>query len=1254
MLKAIRYPLDLPIVAHKDAIITAIQDHQVVIIAGETGSGKTTQLPKMCLEAGRGREKLIGCTQPRRIAAIAVAERVAEELGAAGSGMVGYKIRFREQIGPATRVKFMTDGILLAETQRDRSLRTYDTIIVDEAHERSLNIDFLLGLLKKLLNKRKDLKVIITSATIDTEKFSRSFGGAPVISVSGRTYPVEVRYEPVDAEAEEREDITYIDQAVSAVVELRNNDPRGDILVFMPTERDIHETVDTMQKAIARQNKRNKQATAGQGAVILPLFGRLSPVDQSRIFKPQQVQKIVVATNVAETSITVPGIRYVVDTGLARMSMYNARARTHKLPILPVAKASCDQRQGRCGRVGPGVCVRLYPEDDYLNRPEYTLPEIQRANLAEVILRMLSLRLGEPQRFPFIDPPSPRAIKDGYALLVELGAIDQQRRLTDRGRLMARLPLDPRIARMVIEARDHNALREVTVIAAALSIQDPRIRPAEKEAEADAAHAPFAEAGSDFLAFLKIWDTYHNTFEKIQSLSRMRKFCRQHYLSFQRMREWFDIHEQICSILAEEGDFLPNTVPAEQSAIHRAILSGNLRNIAMKKMKNIFQGAGGREVMIFPGSGQFNRAGVWIMAAELVETSKLYARTVATIEPEWIEPLARDLCRSSYSDPHWEKSRGQVVAFEKVTLFGLVIVGRRRINFGRVNPAEARQIFIQQALVDGELRGEYEFLDHNRKLVASLQDVEDRVRRRDILVDEHALFLFYDGRLPADVRDQKSLNRFLKGQRSQKHLKMRQEDILRQSPADEQLQRFPKTLSAGGVDLELSYRFEPGAEDDGVSVNLPLNLLSLFSADFFDWLVPGLLLDKIVFLLKGLPKALRRELIPVPQTAAELLEDLKPYAGSLYGALERAIQSRFGITVERRHWPIAALPDHLRMRFRLVDIHGNVLKTSRALAEFGNTRQEASGLDGRLDNLKKQWEQEVCSPAVLTAAAEQIPIRDKNGALVGFACPALREEADGSVWIRLYVDAEKSREVTRAGLLALYLQHFKPQLKGVKKDLIVPRSHWALHEGIDSHQKINEDLRFFILEEIFGTRGGEIPSESEFSRRIDMVREKGLYRLGRQYYDLVMELLRERRAALDTVHKFAGMIGAGGLESAPYRAYLKAVDRILPDEFLRNFDLTQLHDAGRYLKALQIRVERAYASPAKDSAKAAQVAPHEEQLAQCMQHGSGSPEKMRLLKEYRHMIEEFKVSLFAQEIKTAFPVSEKRLKRKWQELKAQC
>ncbi|MBU0908390.1 MAG: ATP-dependent RNA helicase HrpA, partial [Proteobacteria bacterium] len=1105
MRNSITYPEVLPITSEKERIIETIRHHQVVVIAGDTGSGKSTQIPKMCLDAGRGGKKLIGCTQPRRLAATSVAARVREELGTLGH-LVGYKIRFSNQTGPGTRIKFMTDGILLAETQNDPDLRAYDTIIIDEAHERSLNIDFLLGILKKILKKRADLKIIITSATIDTEKFSRAFDGAPVIEVSGRTYPVEIRYagaDEVGPDESAKQDMGYVEQAVEAVMELCRSGSGGDMLVFMPTERDIRDTIELLGKRF--RNDGTRLGIKENEPEILPLFGRLSGADQNRIFRKSSARKIVVCTNVAETSVTVPGIRYVVDTGLARISTYNVRAQTTKLPVSPISRASCDQRAGRCGRVGPGICLRLYSKEEYLGRPEYTLPEIVRANLAEVILRMVALRLGSPKKFPFIDPPAPRAIHDGYKMLTELGAIDHNHRLTERGRLMAGLPLDPRISRMIISSRENGCLREVVIIAAALSIQDPRIRPAENAQQADAAHERFRSDRSDFLSYLHLWDLYDDLVRGKRSRSAIGKFCKNNFLAYQRMREWRDIHEQIWSQLATAGNskehhlFLKSSCLAELEAdkekmyakgydqIHQSILAGSLRNIGLKKEKNIYQGGQGKELMIFPGSGQFNRAGQWIMAAELVETTRLYARTVAGIRTEWLEPLAGELCRYSYSAPHWEKKSGQVSALAKITLFGLVIEANRRVNFGPIKPEEARGIFIQSALVEGECGGYFDFLEKNRQLIASLADLEDRMRRRDILVDDFLLYEFYDKRLPADVFDRAGLIRLVKKMKGDDFLRMQREDILRQLPERDELADFPQKIHCGELTLPLSYSFTPGEEQDGVTVSIPADLTGYVQAEKFEWLVPGLLLEKIIFLLKGLPKSIRRQLIPIPRTAAELLPQLRPYQGSLYQQLEDFIYRRFRLQVDRSAWPRDSLPEHLQMRCQLVDGAGKPVAGSRDFAVLMKSPSLGGGSSPRLEALRRRWEKPHVQGWDFAEVPQRITIKDKEGKLAGFAYPGLVAEDDDSVSLRLFSDPEERRKQTVAGLRGLSCLQFARQCKALHKDLVLPRVSWPLYQGIASHEEFHEDLFRFVLDEIFSCRTGLIPDQQEFDEIVQTV-----------------------------------------------------------------------------------------------------------------------------------------------------------------------
>jgi len=1261
----IKYPEELPIVAHRDEIIEAITRHRAVVIAGDTGSGKTTQLPKMCLEAGRGRKKMIGCTQPRRIAAITVAQRVSQELGRTYGSLVGHKIRFQDRTTKDTKIKFMTDGILLAETRSDRDLLAYDTLIIDEAHERSLNIDFLLGYVKRLLSKRKNLKVIITSATIDTEKFATHFNDAPIIEVSGRTYPVEVRYRPAEESGEENENNSYIDQAVREVLNLRRDREKGDILIFMPTERDIVETVELLTQEINPPASLKKKKKASVNTLILPLFGRLQAADQSRVFRHFSGQKIVVATNIAETSVTVPGIRFVIDTGLARIATYNLRARTTSMPVTAISRASCEQRKGRCGRVGPGVCIRLFSEEDFLGRPEYTLPEVNRSNLAEVILRMVDLKLGDPASFPFIDPPLARAVRDGYDLLHELGALDTsggEPRLSLKGRIMAKLPLDPRISRMIIEAREHNCLQETVIIASALSIQDPRIRPADAEAEADEAHTKFRVQSSDFLSYLKIWEEFnHVPFkgkvkDKKKSRSQMRKFCRSHFLSYQRLREWQDIHEQISATLAEEKGFTMNRNPASFEDIHYAILSGFLRNIGFRKGKNIYQGAQGKELMLFPGSGIFNKGGQWIMAAELVETGRLYARIAANIKVDWLEPLAGSLCRSTYSNPRWEKKSGRVIATEKVTLFGLVIVAARKKNYARISETtrkEAREIFIHAALIQGELAGRYPFLEHNQALVARFEKIEDRLRQRNVLADDYELFKFYDTRLPEFVHDRAGLNRFLKKQPDDRLLFMTEQDILIQAPESEELSDFPEEINLpDGVTLKLRYSFNPGGADDGVTVLLPLDLLDHVSPGIFEWLVPGLLTEKILFLLKGLPKNVRKKLIPIQQTSEQLRAELNIYQGSLYQQLEELIFKIFRIKILRNQWPRDQLPLHLRMRYQMQDSTGQSLMASRNFTDLKREKTPQKKSDS-LDNLRQKWERTGITTWDFEDLPDKIPVQDAGNKLLGFVYPGLHLEKQGEISLRLYSDPAECRLSHHQGLLALYSLQFPKQFKLLKKECRLPTSLWALYEGLASLQELNEDLYNFVLDTIFWDNKPKWPRKEEFLRLVTDLKREGLFNRARDLINLVMQLLRERRAVLDQISRTKQLSSRKAHAVMDMDIFREALDELVPGDFLHQFDEEQLTSAIRYCKALQIRIERAYVSPEKDKMKAELLAPHAEKLKK-LKPRDPSPACLELLREYGTMLEEYKISLFAQDLKTLFPVSPKRLKQKWQEIMQSC
>ncbi|MCE5332981.1 MAG: ATP-dependent RNA helicase HrpA [Desulfobacteraceae bacterium] len=1259
------YPSDLPIIEWRDRIVRAVQEHQVLVITGETGSGKSTQIPKFCIEAGRGVAGMIGCTQPRRIAAITLAARVSEELGADGPGLVGHKIRFQDRTGKNTRIKFMTDGILLAEAQRDRNFRAYDTIIVDEAHERTLNIDFLLGILKQTLPKRPELKVIITSATIDPEKFSKAFGDAPIIEVSGRTYPVEVWYRPVRTEDEEAGDLTHIDQAVEAV-ELLKRSPakRGDILVFMPTESDIRETVQRLEE------KRFMNTT------VLPLFGRMAANDQQRIFQPLSEDKIVVATNVAETSITIPRIRYVVDTGLARIAQYNARSRTNSLPVSAISQASADQRKGRCGRVEAGICVRLYSEKDYLDRLLYTQPEIQRSNLAEVILRMLFLKLGKVQDFPFIDPPSPAAIKDGFGVLRELGAVDEHQRLTQTGKTMARLPVDPRISRMLLEARLENALREVGIIAAALSIQDPRERPLEQETQADQAQAVFRDTRSDFVSLLKIWqacwqepvagnllkatsgaspdaefsepdvpvrEPANGAQPGRRSAGQLKKFCRRHFLSFRRMREWRDIYEEIRSILGELGDFIENPAPAGYDAIHRSILSGYLSQVALRKERNIFTAARGKQAMIFPGSGLFGKAGPWIVASEMVQTSRFYARTAANIDPAWLEQVGRHLCKYSWSEPHWEKRRGQVAAFEKVTLYGLTVADRRKVDFGRINPKEARQIFIRSALVEGELPGKYPFLEHNRELVARIEELENKTRRRDLLVDEEVLFRFYEERIP-EFADLRSFNRMIREHGGDSFLRMTEEDLLRSQPDFAALEQFPDTFQTGSAELPLKYDFRPGEERDGVSLTVPVHTLPALAPDRFEWLVPGLLQEKVLLLFKSLPKSLRKNFVPVNETARRIALSLDYGEGNLYVQLSAKTFALTGVRVSPEQWDGSQLPDHLRMRFEVTGPKGDVLSAGRQIEDLRPLAMERH--DDRLwKEARSTWERDGITEWDFGPVPASIEIGTDALGLPRHAYPGFCDE-DGRVALRLFTDPDAARESTRSGLMRLYRIRFSAQLKAFRKDWGFPAQYASKVFFMGSPAEASGLLYDYILREIFDLQHPQPPDLDRFRKNIERTGGR-LGEFGNRLLAEALEVVGERHETRSALDRFRKMAGGNGAVIERLSVISSELERLVPPMFLAGRPALELRFMPRILRAFRLRAERAYVSPEKDKTKELQVVPFESKLGKIEKLILAVPteEGLAYLERLRAMIEEFKISLFAPEIKTLFPISAQRIEK---------
>lgn len=1238
---------DLPITDRKDDIVQAIRSHRVVVVSGETGSGKTTQIPKFCLEAGRGRDGWIGCTQPRRIAATSVADRLAEEFGEPLGRSVGYKIRFQDQTPAAAYVKVMTDGILLAETQGDPLLSRYDTLIVDEAHERSLNIDFVLGILKRLVDARSDLKLIITSATIDTEKFSQAFGGAPVIEVSGRLYPVELRYRPIDDG--NGEETTHVEAAVQAVTDLVAESPWGDILVFMPTEQDIRETCDLLE---------------GRGfgkTVILPLFARLSAGEQRRVFAGTAARKIIVATNVAETSITIPGIRYVVDTGLARVAQYSPRTRTTGLPVVPVSRSSADQRAGRCGRVQDGVCTRLFSEADYEGRPRFTAPEILRSNLAEVLLRMIALDLGEVSAFPFVDAPDVRSVKDGIALLAELGAVVRvaaegdrnagDYHLTRKGRLMARMPVDPRLSRMLIEAHREGCIEEVTIIAAALSIQDPRERPTESTQAADQAHSRFVDPDSDFVTLLNIWQAYHACLKKEKTSGALKRFCRASFLSFRRMREWRDIHRQLAQILKEAELGRPGPRPsvaaasgadrfgALYEAVHRSVLSGFLSNIAHRKEKNFFRASKGREVMVFPGSGLFNRAGDWIVAAETVETSRLFARTAANIDSRWIEPLAGDLCRRVYLDPRWERRRGTVIASEQVTLFGLVIEPGRPVNFGRIHPEEATEIFIRSALVEADVRKPLPFMIHNRREIASVTAMEDRLRRRGIFVGEEALFEFYRSRLE-NVWDIRSLNHMIKT-RGDGFLRMRAQDLVLERPDQDELALYPERVALGASSFPVVYRFEPGDTADGISVSVPAAAASGVEAAAADWLVPGLLREKLTFLIKGLPKTYRSRLVPVKDTVDTLMAEMPREQRTMVSTLGLFIRERFGVDIPAAAWPLELLPEHLKMRFVVTVDSGKAVRTGRTPDVL--CTNEPAPAPATLVEAKKQWEREGIVDWTFGDLPETV-VLDAAGGARWALFPGLEAANQAEkINLRLFENREQALSAHLVGVEALYRLRFAKAIRATRRGFALPR-HLADHVAYPGGVKAMETRIFDrVLKALFQKN---IRTADAFERhgREAIAELAGVLR---RWHDATVPVLE----AVDEVRRLLfelGTANAGNPHAVQLtRTLTDALLRILPEHFVDIYDLDRLPHLIRYARAIGIRARRAVDHPEKDRAKAADVAPLTEALSRLVDglDSQSSPEKREQIEQLFWWIEAYKVSVFAQELGTPERISRKRIRR---------
>jgi ATP-dependent helicase HrpA len=1262
------YPPELPVSGKKVEIAAAITNNQVVIICGETGSGKTTQIPKICLELGRGVAGLIGHTQPRRIAARSVASRIAQELQSPLGEVVGYKVRFNDKLSESSYIKLMTDGILLAETQGDKFLNAYDTIIIDEAHERSLNIDFLLGYLKQLLPKRPDLKIIVTSATIDAERFSNHFVGAPIIEVSGRTYPVEIRYRPLGkagfrareiAEAEnsqfDLEDETIFGIARKAKTEarwleeddeeeaieeaildaaddlLRQGD--GDILVFLPGEREIRDVADHLRKYQGRSTKLKH-------IEVLPLFARLSIEDQQKIFKSHSSRRIVLATNVAETSLTVPGIKYVIDAGLARMNRYSTRAKVEQLQIEKISQAAAKQRAGRCGRVSSGICVRLYSEEDFNGRPEFTEPEILRSSLASVILRMAALKLGDVTDFPFIEAPSSRLISDGYLLLQELGAVDAKRQITEIGLQLARLPLDPRVGRMILAAKREGCLHEILIIASVLSIQDPRERPMDKREAADNAHAKFAGEGSDFMSYLKLWDFFDNALKTKKSNKDLLIQCHSNFLSFLRLKEWRELHSQIKQI-TDEMEFKVNEKEANFEQIHKALLAGLLGNIGFKDGDNdAYSGARSIRFYVAPGSCLKKTRPKWVIAAELVDTSKLYARCVSKIEPDWIEPLARGLTESQYSDPRWDRKMGMVNAWERVSLYGLTIIPKRRVHYGPINPKEAREIFIREALASGEFDTRAAFFTANERLIAEVEELEHKARRQDVLVDEHQLYAFYDAKIPDDIFQAATFEKWRETAEKEnpKLLYLTRDDLMRHGADAITAIQFPEKIMLDGFETHLKYRFEPGHVLDGVTASIPLALLNQLNSTQTEWLVPGMLREKLTYLIKALPKTFRRVCVPVPEFVTVFLDQNKVGEGGIKQVLAAHIQRVTTLKITVEDWT-EETPAHLLMNFSIVDDVGRELAMGRdwialkkqlgsaAQLTFRNTSPdiEKTGL--------KQWD---FGDLPQTLSFERDGLK-----VTGY--PALEDEED-SISVKLFDIAREAIVSHRKGVCRLMRFELKEQMKQLEKSLPNFNQYALTLRNVMSPEDLREDMVLAIADRAF-IGEDDLPRSNE-----DFMKLKAR---ARTRLPAVTQAVARQVLAVATEYQL--LVAQQVKMPATVNRLKRDIDQQIALLVYKNcFHLTpweHLQHIPRYLKALRLRIEKQPANPDRDGKNAASVGV----LWQKWQDKVNVLNQAHLnisqdLQDYRWLIEELRVSLFAQELKTPFPVSIKRLEKTWADI----
>ncbi|NOG60898.1 MAG: ATP-dependent RNA helicase HrpA [Proteobacteria bacterium] len=1214
---------DLPINQHQSDIASAIENNQVVIICGETGSGKTTQLPKLCLTLGRGIDGYIGHTQPRRIAAKTVAKRIADELQSELGSHVGYKIRHQDISNKNSYIKLMTDGILLAELQQDRYLNQYDTLIIDEAHERSLNIDFILGYLKQLLPRRPDLKVIITSATIDVERFSEHFNKAPVIEVSGRSYPVDVLYRPIEDDEENEDERGREGAIVDAINELASFD-MGDILIFLEGEGEIHET----DKFLRKQNLPDTD--------VLPLYARLSSSRQNKIFAPHKRRHIVLATNIAETSLTIPGIRYVIDSGMARISRYSYRSKVQRLPIEKVSKAAANQRKGRCGRTSDGICIRLYSEEDFESRTEFTQPEILRTNLASVILQMKALNIGDIENYPFINPPEKKLINDGMRVLQEINALDKHNKLTSIGRKIARFPLDPRHARLLLAANEFNCLNEILIIVSALSIQSPRERPIDKQEKSDKAHEQYDDENSDFIWFVNLWYFYQKQQKKL-SQNKLRKLCQTNFLSYMRMREWADIHRQLRHVCTEMK-FTINTDAASYQNIHCAILTGMPSHVAFLSDKHEYTGARDIKLNIFPASGQFNKKPKWIVAADLVETSRLYARNVASIESNWLINTAAHLLKYNYSDAHWESKSARVVALEKISLYGMTLVAAKRVNYGRVNPVESKALFIRNALVEGDLASSASFYKHNNKIINEVRELEKKSRRPDI-VDEEAIYNFYDKALPIDVYDGQSFAAWAKKlNKDQKQALCLDKDMIMSHEAEHVTENlFPDTIQSKGLSIPVEYKFEPGKEDDGLNIDVPVAALKQFDEKQMDYLVPGLIEEKIIVLLRSLPKQIRTKIVPIPQTATECAKNITNRTVSLKQNLSAYLYKTRLVEIKDEDWPETVLPEHLKTNFRIIDSDNQLLGTGKDIAVLKEKFADKAG-----DAFTELYDNEFGTEEVTSWDFGELPVKQEikinNDVIVVY--PSLIEE-EGKVYNHAFETKESADYYLRYGLRQLFKRELIKDIKYMRKNLRGIEKLALMYSNIGSKAELINEVVNLSIDETFLYNDEPIRKQDYFFATLEENKQNLL--MNAEKVCILLETILDKQIKVYSRLSDADIVKHVGASCD----IEEQMEYLIYGGFINDVPYKCLQQYPRYLDSILKRLEKLNGGLEKDKQSTKLIQEHWNRIKKLVDNAYATDCFTTSLYEYRWMIEELRISLFTQELKTKMPISVKRMDKMW-------